>query len=206
MTRPFEFSSHTPRSGEPPPLFSSSNVQKVLGHSLTLGQMAESNWSLCCLDVALKTGLFFLGGWTYEWINPINYVLCIMTKSVPLLRVATDTRDSAGNSEFLVAIEKQGHFIVKWIQWFVICKLRDHCKLAPKWIFTDSIQHYITYDLCSMKKVITPLRRTIGRVGNSRHKISSCTSIQKWAELYLNTEVYFFSYWHCSPMGFCDDQ
>jgi len=36
-----------------------------------------------------------------------------MTKSVPLLRVATDTRDSAGNSEFLVAIEKQGHFIVK---------------------------------------------------------------------------------------------
>ena len=42
-----------------------------------------------------------------------------MTKSVPLLRVATDTRDSAGNSEFLVAIEKQGNFIVKWIQWFM---------------------------------------------------------------------------------------
>ena len=34
-----------------------------------------------------------------------------MTKSVPLLRVATDTRDSAGNLKFFVAIEKQGRFI-----------------------------------------------------------------------------------------------
>ena len=115
-----------------------------------------------------------------------------MTKSVPLLRVATDTRDPAGNSEFLVAIEKQGRFIVKWIQWFVICKLRDHCKLASKWKVTDNIQQYITYDLCSMKKVTTPLRRTIGRAGNSRHKITSSTSIQKWVELYLNPKVYFF--------------
>ena len=115
-----------------------------------------------------------------------------MTKSVPRLRVATDTRDSAGNSEFLVAIEERGRFIVKWIQWFVICKLRDHCKLASKWKVTDNIQQYITYDLCSMKKVTTPLRRTIGRAGNSRHKITSSTSIQKWVELYLNPKVYFF--------------